>query len=99
MKRTRELPADERKLLAEFFELKTAASKTSCIRSERITGDLGEWLVKTAYDGQARPCATQEGWDVRAVINGKSSKIRSKHIAKGKTTMPVVAVKKNPWTF
>ena len=73
-----------RQLLDQFFEVKKSLQKCGVIRSERFTGDLGEWLVATAYKGRLASSATQIGWDVEATIVGNNFKLQVKTHAKGK---------------
>lgn len=37
---------------------------TGVFRSNRYTGDLGEWYVKQLYDGDLAPSPTQKDWDI-----------------------------------
>jgi len=99
MKSKRELPADERKLLAEFFELKQQLQKLRVLRSERITGDLGDgWSrLPTMASSLLVPlkkmgCSRRDQREI--------SKIQVKTHAKAKTTMPDgLRLKRIPGTF
>lgn len=73
-----------RQLLGTLYETKTALRQLGVLRSERFTGELGEWLVETAYQGKRAKGTTQKGWDVEVSAAGARSLIQVKSHAKGK---------------
>lgn len=73
-----------RNLLDKLYESKTALLQLGVLRSERFTGELGEWLAETAYKGKRAKGTTQKGWDIEAVESGVRSLIQVKTHAKGK---------------
>jgi hypothetical protein len=72
-----------RELLNDFYAIKVALRELGVIRSERFTGELGEWLVETAYKGQRAKGTTQKGWDVELCGENGRSLLQVKTHAKG----------------
>jgi hypothetical protein len=73
-----------RALLNTLFETKAVLRELGVIRSERFTGELGEWLGEIAYNGKRATVTSQKGWDVEAAENGIKSFLQVKAHAKGK---------------
>ena len=73
-----------RQLLGTLYETKTVLRQLGVLRSERFTGELGEWLVEVAYQGKRAEGTTQKGWDVEVSADGTRSLIQVKTHAKGK---------------
>jgi hypothetical protein len=72
-----------RDLLIQFSEAKNTLRERGVIRSERFTGELGEWLVETAHRGQRAKGTTQKGWDIKLGCDGNSTRLQVKAHAKG----------------
>jgi hypothetical protein len=72
-----------RELLVTLYETKAALRKLGVLRSERLTGELGEWLVETAYYGTRAKSTTQTGWDIKVSKGGQEVRIQVKAHAKG----------------
>ncbi len=72
-----------RDLLNQFCDAKKALRERGVIRSERFTGELGEWLVETAHRGQRAEGTTQKGWDIKLMCDGEPLKLQVKAHAKG----------------
>lgn len=75
---------ETRALLATLYKTKEALRQKGVIRSERFTGELGEWLVEVAYEAERAAATSQRGWDVKERSAGKSSLLQVKTHAKGK---------------
>src|SRR5882724_2134124 len=73
-----------RELLDTLFETKAALREHGVVRSERFTGELGEWLAETAYKGKRAKSVTQKGWDVEITENASKLLLQVKAHAKGK---------------
>jgi hypothetical protein len=75
---------DTRALLNTLYQTKVALREKGVMRSERFTGELGEWLVEVAYQAKRALATSQRGWDVQAEVDGKASLLQVKTHAKGK---------------
>jgi hypothetical protein len=76
---------DIRKLLNSLYEAKVQLRVKGVIRSERFTGELGEWLAECAYGGTRAKATTQKGWDVTVPTTSGSDLLQVRSHAKGKT--------------
>lgn len=75
---------ETRALLTTLYRTKEALRQKGVMRSERFTGELGEWLVEVAYRAKRASATSQRGWDVQAETDGKISLLQVKTHAKGK---------------
>jgi hypothetical protein len=73
-----------RDLLSALNEVKAQLRAKGVIRSERITGDIGEWLAETAYGGKRAKSATQKGWDIEVRSSETCQRLQVRSHAKSK---------------
>lgn len=49
--------------------------RVGVIRSRRITGDIGEWIISTLYGAKMSSSRTQKGWDLS--LNGQRLQVKT----------------------
>ncbi len=77
-------PADVRKFLDELSNAKSALFEAKVIRSERLTGELGEYLALLQLGGELATATSNKGWDLLAKIGGnENQRVQVKAHAKG----------------
>ena len=74
-----------KKKLNALFEAKVALRADGVLRSERITGEIGEWFAEKAYDGNRAQATSNKGWDIiQQVTADKKERLQVKAHAKGR---------------
>ena len=77
-------PTDVRKCLDQLSAAKSALFDGKVIRSERLTGELGEYLAMLQLGGHLATATSNKGWDLLAEIGGnKDQRVQVKAHAKG----------------
>jgi hypothetical protein len=76
---------DIRKLLDSIYKAKVKLKQKGVLRSERFTGELGEWLAECAYGGKRAKATSQKGWDITLTNKNGSQLLQVRTHAKGKT--------------
>jgi hypothetical protein len=61
--------AEIRKKLKAFYDAKCALKKEGVLRSERLTGEIGEWYAEKAYNASRAQTTSNRGWDLIQKIN------------------------------
>ena len=78
-------PQEIRQYLDQLSTAKRALFEGKVIRSERLTGELGEYLAVLQLNGQLAAGTSNKGWDLLAEIDGKpNQRVQVKAHAKGK---------------
>ncbi len=78
-------PQEIRKYLDQLSTAKRALFEGKVIRSERLTGELGEYLAVLQLGGRLAAGTSNKGWDLLAEIDGKpDQRVQVKAHAKGK---------------
>ncbi|MDD3876660.1 MAG: hypothetical protein PHT69_08570 [Bacteroidales bacterium] len=62
-------------LKAYFDALKELYEEGILINKKDFTGQIGEWIVSSIYNGERAKSGVQKGWDV--VVNGKYIQVKS----------------------
>jgi hypothetical protein len=79
-------PANVRKCLDQLSAAKSALFNGNVIRSERLTGELGEYLALLQLGGHLATATSNKGWDLITTISGKKDqKVQVKAHAKGRS--------------
>ena len=81
-------PKEIRKCLDQLSAAKRELFEGKVIRSERLTGELGEYLAVLQLSGRLAAGTSNKGWDLLAEIDGKpNQRVQVKAHAKGERNL------------
>jgi hypothetical protein len=71
-----------RRLLTKIYEAKNALRKLDVIRSERFTGELGEWMAETACKGARAKLERRRDGTLKLSMEADSDYCKSRRMRK-----------------